>query len=61
MEIQRMTVWQSASGRIHAYWQCSAAGPKSLQKRIKVTAEQYDAATRCRCLRGWKTSKVGTR
>jgi hypothetical protein len=53
-KIQKMTVWQTRSGRLHLRWQCTGSGPKSLQRKVRVTREQFDAAERCRCLRDWR-------
>jgi hypothetical protein len=56
----RMTVWQSASGRTHLRKQCTGAGPANRMRKIWVTEAQfnelgaYPTGKRCRCLRDFR-------
>lgn len=55
----KMTVWRSASGRLHLRKGCTASGP--LPQRVLVTREQYALAPRCRCLRHWAADAERTK
>jgi hypothetical protein len=52
----KMTVWQAPSGRLHLRASCSGGAGPSRMTKIRVTQEQFTAATRCRCLPTWKAN-----
>lgn len=52
--LERMEVWQAPSGRLHLRQGCSGGAPRNRMRRLRISREEFDAATRCRCLSTWR-------